>query len=122
MVPPFHIKASFLYNYLLEKNGLQNQYTPILEGDKIKVFYFKPVKMNIEYYDKDEDKTYSMIQEFDAIAFPSSTKSLPDFLYDFKVDRKRMLDVYFFNKLKTIFQIINFDKEKMDNQAINILF
>lgn len=120
MVVPFHIRASILYNYLLDVNGL-NDFNPILDGEKIKLFYIKPQKFNIKYTNEDGDE-FDMIQEFDCIAFPSSSKKIPDFINDFKPDKKRMLETYFFGKMETIFDVVGFNKEKIENVAMDLLF
>lgn len=36
---PIHIKASYIYNQLLEKYGIMNDYEPIGSGDKVRYFY-----------------------------------------------------------------------------------
>ena len=121
MVVPFHIKASILFNYLIKEHNLSGSFNDILDGEKIKLFYIKPTKFNIKYTnEKGED--FDMIQEFDCIAFPSSSKKIPDFINDFTPDKKRMLQTYFFGKMETIFDVINFDKEKLDNVAMDALF
>lgn len=121
MVVPFHIKASILYNYLLREHGLSGEFTDILDGEKIKIFYIKPEKFNIKYTNAD-GKEFDMIQTFDCIAFPSSSKKIPDFINDFKPDKERMLQTYFFGKMETLFDVIGFDKEKLDNAAMDALF
>jgi len=121
MVVPFHIKASILYNYLLEANGLAGDFNPILDGEKIKLFYIKPQKFNIKYTVED-GTDHDMIQEFDCIAFPSSSKKIPDFINEFKPDKQRMLETYFFGKMETIFGVIEFDKERIENAAMDSLF
>jgi|SaaInlStandDraft_4_1057021.scaffolds.fasta_scaffold39935_1 hypothetical protein len=120
MVVPFHIKASILYNYLLKENNI-NDFTPILDGEKIKLFYIQPEKFNIKYTTEDGTK-YDMIQSFDCIAFPSSSKKIPDFVTEFKPNKARMLETYFFGKMETIFGVIGFDKEKLENVAMDALF
>jgi len=120
MVIPFHIKASILYNYLLKENNI-NEFNPILDGDKIKLFYIRPQKFNIKYTTLDGEY-YDMIQEFDCIAFPSTSRKFPDFIEEFKPDRKRMLETFFFGKLETIFDVIEFDKEKIENASMDALF
>lgn len=120
MVLPFHIKASILYNYLLEIHNL-NDFNPILDGEKIKLFYITPQKFNIKYKNDDGDE-FDMIQEFDCIAFPSNSKKIPDFINEFKPDKKRMLETYFFGKMETIFDVIGFNKEKIENAAMDLLF
>lgn len=120
MVVPFHIRASILYNYLLEINDL-NDFNPIMDGEKIKLFYIKPQKFNIKYTNDDGD-TFDMIQEFDCIAFPSSSKKIPDFINDFTPDKKRMLETYFFGKMETIFDVVGFNKEKIENASMDQLF
>jgi len=120
MVIPFHIKAAILYNHLLQENGL-NDFNPILDGEKIKLFYITPQKFNIAYIN-DAGEEFDMIQEFDCIAFPSASKKLPDFIYNFKPNKKKMLETYFFGKMETIFGVIDFNKEKLENIAMDALF
>jgi len=120
MVVPFHIKASILYNYLLKENNL-NDFNPILDGEKIKIFYIRPQKFNIKFTNSDGEQ-FDMIQEFDCIAFPSSSRKIPKFVEEFKPDRKRMLETFFFGKLETIFDVIEFDKEKIENASMDVLF
>lgn len=121
MVVPFHIKASILFNYLLDVNNLSGSFNKILDGEKIKLFYIKPQKFNIKFTDVDGEE-YDMIQEFDCIAFPSSSKKIPKFINDFVPDKQRMLETYFFGKMETIFDVIDFNKEKLDNAAMDALF
>ena len=121
MVVPFHIKASILYNYLLTLNGLDKDFNPILDGEKIKLFYIKPTKFNITYTNA-EGNSFDMIQEFDCIAFPSNSKKIPNFINDFMPDKKRMLNTYFFGKMETIFDVVGFNKEKIENIAMDALF
>jgi len=121
MVVPFHIKASILYNYLLEEYDLLGEFNKILDGEKIKLFSIKPQKFNVKYTNENGD-TFDMIQEFDCIAFPSSSKKIPAFINDFKPDKKSMLETYFFGKMKTLFAVINFNKTPLENVAMNALF
>jgi len=121
MVVPFHIKASILYNYLLDEYNLSSEFNQILNGEKIKLFYIKPTKINIKYTNSDGE-VFDMIQEFDCIAFPSSSKHIPSFINDFTPDKKRMLETYFFGKMETIFDVIGFSKEKLENIAMDSLF
>jgi hypothetical protein len=120
MVVPFHIKASILYNYLLNENKL-NDFNPILDGEKIKIFYIRPQKFNIKYTDPDGNY-HDMIQEFDCVAFPSSSRKYPDFINEFTPNKQRMLETFFFGKLETIFDVIEFDKEKIENASMDALF
>lgn len=120
MVVPFHIKASILYNYLLKENNI-NDFNPILDGDKIKLFYIRPQKFNIKFTNVD-GKFFDMIQEFDCIAFPATSRNFPEFINEFSSDKKRMLETFFFKKLETIFDVIEFDKEKIENVAMDALF
>ena len=72
---------------------------------------------------KSEDgQEFDMIQEFDCIAFPSNSKKIPDFINEFKPDKKRMLETYFFGKMETIFDVVGFNKEKIENTAMDMLF
>lgn len=121
MVIPFHIKASILYNYLLVENNMDKDFNPILDGEKIKLFYIKPQKFNVKYTNE-HGQVFDMIQEFDCIAFPSNSKKTPSFINDFKPDKTRMLETYFFGKMDTIFNVIGFNKEKIENIAMDALF
>lgn len=120
MVVPFHIKASILYNFLLNENNL-NDFNPILDGEKIKLFYIVPQKFNMKYINEHGEE-FDMVQEFDCVAFPSASKKLPPFINEFKPDKKRMLETYFFGKMETIFDVIDFNKEKIENAAMDLLF
>jgi len=120
MVIPFHIKASILYNYLLDEHGVKGAFNEILNGDKIKIFYTQPFKMKIKV--EKDGEVYDMIQEFDCLAFPATSRKLAPFLYDYKPDRKRMLQTYFYGKMETIFDVIGYDPEAVENKAIDALF
>jgi len=120
MVVPFHIKASILYNYLLAESG-SNDFNPIMDGEKVKLFYITPKKFNIKYKNADGVE-FDMIQSFDCIAFPSNTKNYPDFINDFTPNKKRMLETYFFGKMETIFDVIEFNKERIENASMDLLF
>ena len=39
---PIHVKASLIYNHLIEKYGLEKERKKIVDGDKIKFLYLKP--------------------------------------------------------------------------------
>jgi len=121
VVIPAHIKAALLYNYLIEEKGLEGEFNKILDGEKIKIFNMKPLKMKTIYVE-DEDTSHDLIQEFDALAFPSSSKHIPEFLDEYTPDKKKMLETYFFGKMETIFGVIDFDKERMANASMDALF
>ncbi len=121
VVIPAHIKAALLYNYLIDEKDLEGEFNKILDGEKIKIFNMKPLKMKTEFIDEDGVK-HDLIQEFDALAFPSSSKHIPDFLEDYNPDKKKMLETYFFGKMETIFGVIDFDKERMENASMDALF
>jgi len=116
MVLPFHIKASIFYNYLIDEYGIESEFPKIIEGDKIKVLYINPIKKNIKY------KDYDYIMEFDCIAFSSNTTKIPPFIEEFKIDKKRMLNTYFINKMETIFDVIEYNPYEFKNEAVNMLF
>ena len=120
-VVPGHIKAAILYNYLIDEKGLEQEFNKVLDGGKIKIFNMKPVKIKTVYTDEDGEQ-FDVIQEFDAIAFPSDSKHIPEFLNDFGPDKKKMLETYFFNKMETLFGVIDFDRERMDNASMDALF
>lgn len=122
MVIPFHIKAAILYNQLLDMNDMTNKFNKIIDGEKIKIFYIKPQKFKMVIVDEEDGQKYDMIQEFDCVAFPSSSKKIPSFITDFKQDKPRMLETYFFGKMETIFDVISFSKEAVDNAAMDSLF
>lgn len=121
VVIPAHIKAALLYNYLIAEKGIEGEFNKILDGEKIKIFNMKPLKMKTIYID-DEETSHDLIQEFDALAFPSSSKHIPDFLDEYTPDKKKMLETYFFGKMETIFGVIDFDKERMANISMDALF
>jgi len=81
----------------------------------------KPVKIKTRFTDED-DNEHDLIQEFDAIAFPSSSKHIPEFLDEYTPDKKKMLETYFFGKMETLFGVIDFDKERMANASMDALF
>ena len=81
---PQHVKASLLYNHLIEQRGLQSVYSPILEGEKIKYVYLKPVNPTHQ----------------NSIAFPDG---LPEELGLHKyIDREVMYEKGFLEPLKRI--------------------
>jgi len=121
VVIPAHIKAALLYNYLIDEKELEGEFNKILDGEKIKIFNMKPLKMKTIYVE-DEDTSHDLIQEFDALAFPSSSKHIPEFLDDYTPDKKKMLETYFFGKMETLFGVIDFDKERMVNASMDALF
>ena len=38
---PIHVKGAILYNYMIDKNKLENKYVKIQEGDKIRFLHMK---------------------------------------------------------------------------------
>lgn len=47
---PIHVRAALLYNKMLERNGLENKYERIGNGDKVKFVYLKlpnPIQENV---------------------------------------------------------------------------
>jgi DNA polymerase elongation subunit (family B) len=45
---PIHVKSALIYNRLLKKLGIELQYTPIRDGDKIRYVYLLPNEYGIE--------------------------------------------------------------------------
>jgi len=47
---PIHVRGALMYNHLLKKESLENNYNPIYEGDKVKFCYMKlpnPIRENV---------------------------------------------------------------------------
>jgi len=139
MVIPFHIKASIFYNYLIDEFSLNSKFNKIVDGEKIKVIYIKPIKKEFKIYKSVSDCNklgidisdkvikgklveFDGIMEMNAIAFPSSLMSLPDFFKNFKFDKEKMLKTYFIKKLDYLFEIIGFDYDRMQNSFMDDLF
>jgi len=139
MVIPFHIKASIVYNYYIDELKLNAKFNKINDGEKIKVIYIKPIKKEFRIYKTVEECRklgvdiseyeivnnkieFSYIMEVNAIAFPSSLISLPDFIKKFKINREKMLETYFIKKLDYLFDIIDFNYDKMQNSFMDDLF
>jgi len=70
---PQHVRGSLMYNYLLVEKGLESVYTPILEGEKIKLVHLK------EYNPTHQN----------AIAFPAGMLP-PEFGLNEYVDKESM--------------------------------
>jgi hypothetical protein len=45
---PIHVKSAIVYNRLLKQFGIEKQYEPISDGEKIKYVYMKPNPYQIE--------------------------------------------------------------------------
>lgn len=94
---PQHVKASLLYNYLIEQRGLQSVYSPILEGEKIKYVYLKPVNPTQQ----------------NSIAFPDGLPK--EFGLDKYIDREVMYEKGFLEPLKRISEAARWSLKKTIN-------
>jgi DNA polymerase elongation subunit (family B) len=91
---PYHVKAAYYHNVLIDKLELENKYEKIQSGDKIKIFYLK------------KPNRYGI----DAIAFkyyyPEEFKSL------FEPDYEKMFDTVIFSPVEKFFETVNWIPEK----------
>lgn len=94
---PIAVRASILYNTLLEKHGLTNVYQKISEGDKIKFVYLK------------EPNT---LRE-NIIAFPD--KLPPEFNLERYIDKELQFDKVFLDPLKNIVGAIGWQIEESND-------
>lgn len=65
---PIQVRASLLYNGLLEKHGLGRKYTKIQEGDKIKFIYLKkpnPINENIMAFSNKFPPEFNLVPYID---------------------------------------------------------
>jgi len=93
---PIQVKAALLYNFLLKKLNLQNKYSPIIEGDKVKYCYLSR-------------NSYG----FDVIGTPDVLP--PEFKLDNFIDRELMFQKAFLDPLRFIMEAIKWETEKKAN-------
>lgn len=92
---PFHVRGSIVYNNFIKKNKLENKYTKISNGDKIKYCYLKlpnPVMENVISFQQ---------------TFPIETGLEKYIDYDMQFDKT------FIQPLKSILDIIGWNTEKV---------
>lgn len=92
---PIHVRATFVYNDLLEKKKLTNRYESIYDGDKIKFCYMKlpnPTRENVLA------TMGGMPQEFEL---------------DRYIDHDRMFEKGYLEPIKTILDAIGWKPEKV---------
>ena len=94
---PIHVRGSLLYNHYIKEKGLDNKYSPIQNGDKIKFVYLKkanPIRENV----------ISFIQEF-----PYETG-----LHKY-IDYELQFNKAFLEPLKVVLDSIGWNVEKVAN-------
>ena len=94
---PIHVRGALLYNHYVKEKGLDNKYSPIQNGDKIKFVYLKkanPIRENV----------ISFIQEF-----PYETG-----LHKY-IDYELQFNKAFLEPLKVVLDSIGWNVEKVAN-------
>ena len=94
---PIHVRGALLHNYYIKEKGLDNKYSPIQNGDKIKFVYLKkanPIRENV----------ISFIQEF-----PYETG-----LHKY-IDYELQFNKAFLEPLKVVLDSIGWNVEKVAN-------
>lgn len=92
---PIHIRASLLYNWKLEQDKLDNKYSKIQSGEKMKFIYLKlpnPVRENV-------------------IGFPSDIP--PEFKLDRYIDYDRQFEAVFLKPVRNVLDSIGWNIEKV---------
>jgi DNA polymerase elongation subunit (family B) len=101
---PIHVKASYLYNNLLEKYNIKTKYESISSGDKVRYFYTRtPNKYGIpvlayKYYFPDEFKE------------------------DFQPDIERMFEKIVYQVIERFYDCVNWQLKKPTEQVQTDLF
>jgi len=99
---PFHVKASWLFNNLVDKHGLGNVYKKIEDGEKIRFVYLKPnnptKEQAIAFQDRlPEEFGLHKYVDYDVMfakAFESALESMTDAL-GWSIHPKNTLDDFF---------------------------
>jgi DNA polymerase elongation subunit (family B) len=96
---PYHVKAAYYHNLLLDRLELGNKYEKIQSGDKIKLFYLKqPNRFGI-----------------DSIAFKYY---YPDEFRDlFEIDYEKMFDRIIYSPVEKFFKTVNWIPQKPNNMS-----
>lgn len=93
---PYHVKGALMYNYLLKKNGLENKYQTIYNGDKIRVM---PLVSTCSYGG--------------AIAAPDVLP--PEFDLDRYVDKEHQFEKVFLTPLRSLTGLIGWKPEEQSS-------
>ena len=91
---PIHVKASYFYNKIIEKLGLENTYEPISNGDKVRYFY---VQQPNRYGANAIGYKYFLPDEFKDI---------------FKIDRELMFDKIVFSIIERFYECVKWKAKK----------
>lgn len=95
---PFHVKAAYYYNLLLDELGISHKYEKIISGDKIKLFYVeKPNQYGIS-----------------AIAF--KTRYPEEFKEIFKPDMEEMFEKDMYKCIERFYKVMNWIPRKPTDQ------
>jgi len=84
---PWHVKGVINYSKLLKTLGLENKYEEVTEGMKVKVVYIKPNPYNMETI-----SFYKWPKEFEKVI---------------QVDKSKMIDKFFLNKVGILLDPMN---------------
>ena len=97
---PFHVKAAYFYNLLIEEFGISNKYEKIISGDKIKLFYVEqPNKYGIS-----------------AIAYKNRYPE--EFKNIFKPDMEEMFEKDMYKCIGRFYKVMNWIPRKPTDQLI----
>lgn len=97
---PFHVKAAYFYNLLIEEFGISNKYEKIISGDKIKLFYVEqPNKYGIS-----------------AIAYKNRYPE--EFKNIFKPDMEEMFEKDMYKCIGRFYKVMNWVPRKPTDQLI----
>jgi DNA polymerase elongation subunit (family B) len=97
---PYHVKAAYYYNLLLDELGISNKYEKIMSGDKIKLF-------NVEF-----PNFYGI----KAIAFKSRYPE--EFKSIFKPDMEEMFEKDMYKCVERFYRIMNWSPRKPTDQLL----